>query len=189
MTAMEWCSLEKFEEFWDCGFKVTIEDWYKDRFDRELVEKLMLSQMGINFLLMDDDVKMGCAPEICEYYGLPLPAEAKPERIRKILNKKVLEGWKFCKWLWDDAVTIFPEDADTRDKQFWECVERYTKIFERSVDILEEIAAALVPCAMHAHEKKLETARFRAVYGVVVMKIRHQTSFLRGFKAKVASFQ
>ncbi len=189
MSAMECmvsCSPRQFEEFWNCGSELTMEDWYESRFDRELAGKLLTSSFCINFLLLSVDVKMACAPEICEYYSLPLPAEAKPEGIRKIMREHFLRGWRHCEWLWNDAVTKFPEDADT---QFWDSVQYITGTYERSVGILEEIAAALVPYVMHAHKTKLEQARVRTQYGIVLMQIRFQTSFLRGFKAKNASFQ
>ncbi len=191
---MKWvfpCSRQKFAEFWNCGSGWSARNWYKDRFDPELVEKLMSSLLGINFLYLNDDVKMGCAPEICEYYGLPLPAEAKPEGIRKILNGQILEGWKFCKWLWDDAVTKFPDHewVATRNKQFWDSVQHTTETLEQSVGLLEKIADALVPYVMHAHEKKEERSRVRALYGIVMMQKQIHDNYLRGFKAKVASFQ
>ncbi len=193
---MEWCKIpcsqKELEEFWDCGSGMTMNDWCHAVFDHELAEDLV--SVGVCFRFScgrGGYMETGTVWQICKYWGLPVPAEAKPEGIRKLLNSKILGGWSLCATKWKDVLKRLPDDkdAEARNDQFWESVQNFIRSFERNVGLLEKIADALVPYVMHAYESKLEQARVRAVYDMVVLEKQLNSNFLHGFKAKVASFQ
>ncbi len=179
--------LQAFEDFWGHDSSSSMKKWFEVRFNRELSENMA---SALRWIPLMDYMKMGGVWEISEYYGLPLPAEAKPEGIRKILDEKFLDGWKRSEEVWKIAsMEESPDNVEAFSTEFRQNIEDCKEYHEQAIKKLKKIADALVPYVMHAYESKLEQARVRALYGIVLLQIKSESSYLRGFTASAVIFQ
>lgn len=176
--------LGKLKEFWG------VPDDYRTAIDIEsheaLFPELPASLSEFRHLLFDcsyinGEVHPGAARDICDYLKLPLPFNGSSWGISKLLVEKTQFWRKMREAVWKDVLEEFPDDVEARNAKYW--IKDLIEHNELINDKLEKAVEEIMPYAMRAYDTKLESARMRALWGILLLELQVGRAIVKGLKA------
>lgn len=169
----------KLKEFWG------VPDDYHTAIDIEsheaLFPELPASLSGFRHILFDcsytnGEVHPGAARDICDYLKISLPFEGSSWGISKLLVEKT----QFERKIEDHMLkVVFADDVE----KCREWVKNQIEHCELINDRLEKAVEEIMPYAMRAYNTKLESARMRALWGILLLELQVGRAIVKGLKA------